>query len=263
VFDAAAGSTFSVSRERGGNVIALAETGFACVTLAQVRDTGVIVLQPFGRIEGTLKIGGQPAAGRYLQLTVHNPCVMMPLDGFKVETDAEGKFQIEKVPAGQGQLDRIIRVGEFGWSHNYGTSVNVEAGRTTTIYLGDNGGVIRGRARVQNPPVDQPLSISGNLESKFPAPPPGGSPAELRARMTQSRGFPVSVNPDGSFLVDSVPAGDYNLSLRAAPPYDSSFGPPTGPNISQTVTVTVPDNPDPGSPIDVGEVILQEIKPKP
>ena len=81
--------------------------------------------------------------------------------------------------------------------------------------------------------------------------------------MIQSRGFPVSVNPDGSFVVDSVPAGDYNLSLRAAPPYDSSFGPPTGPNISQTVTVTVPDNPDPGSPIDVGEVVLQEIKRKP
>jgi hypothetical protein len=258
--------------ENGANVVAVGEQGFASATVEQVRDNGVIVLQPFGRLEGTLKIAGQPSTGSWVLFTLQNLGVSTDFEKYKAETDDQGKFQIERVPAGEGQLVRLIKTSEMSWAHSHSTTVNVEPGKTTVVNLGDSGGLIRGRARVQNPPEDQPLTISGSLSSTMPTPPSFSSAAEFRAfqstpdwkaRIAQAKHFTVIVNGDGSFLVDSVPPGDYTLMLRATPQGSSPFGPPIGPNITRNVAVTVPDNPDPGSPIDIGEVVLREIRRRP
>ena len=150
--------------------------------------------------------------------------------------------------------------------HSHNTTVTVEPGKTTVVNLGDSGALIRGRARVGTitNADNEPLTISGNLNTKMERMPSFGTPAEYRAyqqtpeykaRMAQHKYFGVLVNPDGSFQVDSVPSGEYTLMLNAFKTGSSPFGGMNA-DASQNVSVTVPDNPDPSSPIDLGEIVL-------
>jgi hypothetical protein len=212
--------------ESGGNVIALGQQGYASELVDELRQSGVVVLQPFGRIEGTLKIGGQRASGNSLLFTLQNVGIVTDFEKFKVETDGQGKFQFEQVPAGEGQIVRLIKMREGAWMHSHNTTANVEPGKTTVVNLGDNGALIRSRARVGSitNADNEPLTISGNLNMKMEQMPSFGTPAEYRvyqqtpeykARMAQYKYFGVTVNPDGSFQVDSVPSGEYKLMLSA------------------------------------------------
>ena len=71
---------------------------------------------------------------------------------------------------------------------------------------------------------------------------------------------------DGSFQVDSVPAGDYTLTMRAYPAGSSPYGPygmPGGSGATKSVPVAVPENPDPTSFIDIGEIVMTVPKKNP
>src|SRR6266446_2785810 len=62
---------------------------------------------------------------------------------------------------------------------------------------------------------------------------------------------------DGSFLVDSVPPGSCSLKLNASPTGKRSVRWKAGrPTLTRTTELTVPDNPDPLVPIEMGEIIL-------
>ncbi len=252
--------------ESGGIVVALGDSGFGSATVEQVRGSGILLLQPFGQVEGTFTVGGQPVAGRELMFTLQNIGIMTDFDKFKVETDDDGKFKFEKVPAGEGQLVRLIKMNQNSWMHSHNTTVNVLPGQTTYVNLGDSGAVIKGRVRLETPQSDdEPLTITGNLHTVMDRPPSFSSPDEANtfykspewlARMKQQRYFAVLVNADGSFALDSIPPGTYALNVSAAPA-GNPFGPRPGmPSSSRAMNVTVPDNPDPMAPIDMGEIVL-------
>jgi len=252
--------------ETGGNVLALGETGFASASVEQIRASGILVLQPFGQVEGVLKSGGQPASGSELLFSLQTIGVMTDFDNFKVETDDQGKFKFEKLPGGEGQIVRLIKTSPNSWAHSHATSVTVEPGQTVFVTLGDSGAQIKGHVRLETPPAEgEPLTITGMLNTSMGKPPVFNSPAEAqafyqtpewRALMKQQKYFALVVNPDGSFLIDSVPAGSYTLRLNASPPGSGPFGRPGGPMATRTTELTVPDNPDPLVPIEMGEIIL-------
>jgi hypothetical protein len=56
--------------ESGGLVVAIGELGFGSATAEQVRASGILMLQPFGQIEGVFKIGGQPISELFSQAEV-------------------------------------------------------------------------------------------------------------------------------------------------------------------------------------------------
>lgn len=252
--------------ESGGFVVALGESGFGSATVEEVRGSGILMLQPFGQVEGTFTIAGQPVSGRELMFTLQNLGIMTDFDKFKVATDDDGKFKFEKVPAGEGQLVRLIKTSPNSWMHSHNTTVTVQPGQTTYVNLGDSGAVIKGRVRLETPPSDdEPLTITGSLHTVMDKPPSFGSPDEASAfykspewmaRMKQQKYFAVLVNADGSFVLDSIPPGSYALNMNAAPA-GNPFGPRPGmPSTTRAVNLTVPDNPDPMAPIDVGEIVL-------
>src|SRR5262249_15453346 len=81
--------------------------------------------------------------------------------------------------------------------------------------------------------------------------------AEWQAQMKTQQNFAVAFAADGSFSIDSVPPGFYKLNINASRP---STGPPMmSPVASGSLDVTVPDNPNPFTPIQVGEVVLLTI----
>ena len=106
--------------------------------------------------------------------------------------------------------------------------------------------------------------MGGNLHNKVPPRVPSfSSPeesaaffnsAEWQAQMRARQYYAVAVAPDGSFSIDSVAPGSYTLDISASRPGNGS--PMVSPVASGSLDVTVPDNPDPLTAIQIGEVVL-------
>jgi hypothetical protein len=250
-----------------GTVVAAADIGFGSASIDEVRSSQVIVLQTFGRIEGSLKIAGSPAAGEDV---LYNPTVtglMADFNSFKATTDEAGHFSIERVPPGEGSIVRLIKTGVNMWTHSHNTPITVEPGKTTQINLGDTGAVLRGTVRFQVPPTnDVKLAISGNLSGGAPRLPAFNSPAETqayinspewKAQMRVAKNYAFKVTPDGAFQIDSVVPGSYSLRVSAQVDGDRPWM--NSPVAEGNISVTVPDNANPLNPISIGEVPLSPI----
>ncbi len=247
-----------------GTVVAAGEPGFARAPLAEVRSSGTITLQPWGRIEGTLKIGGQPGVGKDLLFNLSIPGISTDFNAYKTTTDDQGHFTMEKIPPGDGAIVRLIQNSPNSWTHSDSTPVTVKPGETTQVTLGDNGAVLVGRIRFDNPPTnDVELSYGGSLSGAMPQMPNFNSPAEAQAYyktpeyqalMRLHKNYAIEMKPDGSFMVDDVAPGVYTLNVSARVNGDDSWMQP--PLARGSTTVTVPDSFSPASPIDIGEVVL-------
>jgi len=247
-----------------GTVVAAGTPGFARAPLEEVRSTGIITLQLWGRIEGTLKIRGQPAAGKDLLFNLSIPGIGTDFNGYKSTTDDQGQFTMENVPPGDGAIVRLISTSPNSWSWSDSTSVTVKSGETTQVTLGDNGATLVGRIQFNNPPTnDVALTYQGNLSGQMPPMPHFNSPTdaqayfatpEYQALMRQQKNYTVEMNPDGSFNVDDVVPGTYSLHFFVRL---NNGNPWAQPPIAQgSTTVTVPDTFSPTTPIDIGEVVI-------
>lgn len=262
--DADGAFTLDSPPETRGIVFAAGEIGYGSASVEEVRGSGRVVLQDYGQIEGTIKIGGAPASDQELYFTMSSSGIDTDFDNFKVITDADGHFKFTKLPAGDGEVVRLIRTMPNSWTHSNKTNVTVVAGQTTYISLGDSGALLKGTARLQIPwSEDEKLVMSGFLHNARPNFPSFNSPeesktffasAEWQAQMRALQNFAFAVAEDGSFSIDSVPPGSYKLDVSASRPSDRL--PMMSPVASGSLDVAVPDNPDPLNPIQIGEVVL-------
>jgi hypothetical protein len=250
--------------ETGGKVFAAGNNGYGSASVDEVRASGRLLLQDYGQIEGTLKIGGAPAPGQDFYFTMSGSGINTDLNGFKVTTDSDGRFKFTKLPAGEGEVVRLVQSTPNSWMHSYKTNVTVIAGQTIYLSLGDSGALLKGSARLQVPSVDgEVLYLGGSLHSARLAFPKSSSSEEARAfsqspewqaQMKAQKNFAVAVGTDGTFTIDSVPPGSYTLDINASRP--SSRPPMSTPVASGSIEITVPEDANPLNPIQVGEVVL-------
>ena len=255
-----------------GLIVAAGEAGFARQPVAELKGNATIRLEAWGRIEGTLKIGGEPGVGKDLLFTLQLAGISTDFNGYKSTTDAQGKFTIEKVPPGEGSIVRLIKTSASSWSHSDNTTVQVKADETTQVSLGDNGAVIAGRYRYSFQPTNEtPLNMEGSLMSQLPMPsaPSFTSQAEAqaffnspawKAASRRQKHYTLELLPGGGFTADNVAAGDYSLNITVHPGGDRSWSKPT---VAEGSTqITVPESFNPATPIDAGEVLLQPPTPQ-
>lgn len=251
--------------ETGGMVVAVGEAGFAYVPVEAVRASSTIVLQPFGKIEGTLKIGGQPGAGKDLILTFTASGLGSSWDAYKRTTDAQGRFTFDNVPPGEVNIQRLIKQGENSWGFSDSTSVTVKPGETAQVSLGDNGAVLAGHIRFEIQPTNEVAPIfEGRLSGTMPQAAHFNTSeeaqafyqsAEWKALMKTHKNYSLEVKPDGAFTADNVAPGNYSLEVSARVGGDHSWEHP--PVAEGNTSITVPESFDPATPIDVGEVLLK------
>ncbi|HZM01831.1 MAG TPA: carboxypeptidase regulatory-like domain-containing protein, partial [Candidatus Saccharimonadales bacterium] len=191
-------------------VVAVHQEGIGSVPITASNRSVSIRLQPWGRIEGTLRFKSRPNADQ--QIALWEP----PLGGrpttlnlaYTTKTDEQGKFTFDQAPPGHFDLYLVKGSGPQ-------IPVEVRAGETAVVQMGGSGGNISGR-------LVAPHSVSlGNwnkqllfadLQTKLPGKIRQYYQSEegrnlLRAVSTYS----LDVHPDGTFKVEEVPPGDYVL----------------------------------------------------
>jgi beta-lactamase regulating signal transducer with metallopeptidase domain/protocatechuate 3,4-dioxygenase beta subunit len=258
--------TFSLpSPPLDGWVRAANETGFTSLPLAAVRSTGQLVLQPYGRIEGTLTVLGNPLAGEEFLLGLSPMGLQADFNLHRVTTDAQGRFVFEQVPPGNVAVIRLIKTAPTSWSHSQQTPVQVEPGQTAQIAVGNAGAVVQGRVRLENPPTGEEWFLNGYLQTRGPKTPEAftsqaeaeaffATPEWVEHQKTQKH-YPVKVAADGSLLLDSVVPGIYTLTINAEVPGDQPWNTKT---IATGATdVTVPPDANPLVPVQVNELVLK------
>ncbi|MGC3961504.1 MAG: carboxypeptidase-like regulatory domain-containing protein [Verrucomicrobiota bacterium] len=269
--DAEGKFTLGSPPETGGLVVAAAEVGFARATVDEVRSTGRLVLQEFGRVEGTIKVAGSPSEGQEFMFSLMNIGVSPDWESYRTKSDADGKFAFEKIPPGEGQVVRLIKMNPNSWMHSHNTSVTVESGKTARVSFGEEGAVIKGQVRIEVPPGEgEVINFSGSLNTKLPNMNLNfATPEEAAAfyksdawkeQMKQMKHYGIAVNADGSFSVDSIPPGEYTLSVGATKPKPGQDSWSQRPFASGSTTITVPSSASPNAPIGLGDLILKPVK---
>lgn len=266
--DASGNFTLSSPPESGGVVVGSAAVGFGSASVDQVRSSGRLVLQGFGRIEGTIKVAGVPTAGQQFSFSIANIGVSYQSDGF-AKSDEQGKFTFEKLPAGEGSVVRLIKMTENSWRHSHSTSVIIEPGKTTPVSFGEEGAVIKGQVRLEVPPADgETLTFNASLDTKRPEIPQNlATPEEAQAyykstewkeQMKQMKYYGATITADGALSLDSIPPGEYTLSVSANKPGNQPWQQQAV--ASASITITVPASASPYAPIAISDIILKPVK---
>ncbi len=258
---------------------------------SQVSSNTIVTLQRWGRIEGTLILGGQPRANETIQLGSrsfrHADSTRLSLF-MSTKTDANGRFVFETVPAGEPRVDwcpgfRDGKAGIVPLSH--GVPVAVKPGETAQVTLGGTGRPVVGKVVVpgRDKPIDWTqdvqwitLKLSTPPEPVFPRPADFASENDFTAAVQRTaeqnkpfwtsdegkalqraqRTYVPLFNADGSFRIDDLPLGTYTLRIALTEPsQDSSpFSPRTSIGALET-EVTLPENSD-NTPLDLGTLSL-------
>lgn len=275
--------------------------GFAHVRSAAMPKDGRIVIQPWARVEGTLRVGDKPLADQQVNLSnqsmnvvpTTNPSSSTLLPAYApsrvqysqtTRTDENGRFLFTRVVPGTTMLGRMVpRNLQSGvqMSHiHYAMVVETASGHKVQVELGGTGRPVVGKVVLDDPSGKltffgsvcpgrpQPVSLVQSLANLV-----GMSNQErakaAKARLNPSsvsvsrypRTYPVDILPDGSFRADDIPAGEYQLNIS-----NDTMDPGGGAieTLAQgSLNFTIPEIPGGRSdePLDVGTLAVH-VRPR-
>jgi peroxiredoxin len=262
------------------DVIVVHDAGWAHLGKKDVEAKKAITLEPWGQVEGTVRVGGKVGIRETVALSHNEFKAYHTSYSYTATTDDEGKFRIERVVPRKIQAGRQVTYATRGTGTTSMTYVKVEPGKTATVAIGGTGRPVIGRLLI---PEDARTRAAGGWtygslalpRDRLPVPPKPKNWMELeeeewqewwkgqRASMqellekmaTPERPASFQLQPDYSFRIDDVPAGTYMLEMRIYGPV-SSGQPETIGTVHQKIEV--PPMPDGRSdePLDLGEIPL-------
>ena len=246
--------------------------GYAQLPLVELIASRAVRLQAWGRIAGSLKIGGRVASNERIWL-INTPSGLYAM--LTANTDAEGHFIFEGLPPGRWELShqpkltappadgRFIR-RQFGAAAiplTQKVEVYVKPGLTTQVELGGAGRRVVGSARANVP--GSRVYFQGELVGLAQSSAgPGSRQAEPISSEVPVQGqgqrdlrqYVLVFDSDGTFRIDDVLPGSYELEISAwdQRQEDSPFA-LWEPFAPVTLAVTVPEAAgDEDAPIDLG-----------
>ncbi|HUR46330.1 MAG TPA: sigma-70 family RNA polymerase sigma factor [Candidatus Saccharimonadales bacterium] len=253
--------------------IVMHELGYAQGTLSELATSHTLTLQPWARIEGTLRQGTQVLANQTIHLSRTRFGSKLEQQAFRtihdvtIKTDAQGRYLFARVAPGDTWIS--WRKDQGGYDHQY-RYVDVSAGQSLRVDIGGRGRAITGRAILA-----EEGEVQGKLYgSVWPKPlhqmrrPENWSqlaPEEQEAftaawektpdaKLYNQERCPIDfrIAPDGNFIVPDLLAGSYGVTVASwtGAPVKSRM-------ISRGHTqITVPEMPGGRSdePLDIGVI---------
>jgi hypothetical protein len=276
-------------------IVVAHELGFAEVAPPQLENSEKIELLPWGRIEGVFHIGSELGANETMQLQnlAWRPGNQAVVFHREAKTDSAGHFVLEGVPPGEHRVQYRPKIRSSTIPASHGLPIVVRAGETSYVQVGGTGRMVIGRVVTDGivEPIDWlrevhtlSLKVATPVEAAWPSKEEFSSDADFdRAVETyfeRTRGFWLSdagkaldrarrhyvliFGEDGSFRINDVPPGIYQLSIsptkrRNANSPSVSQSPFGEPLASVSVEVTVPESEkEPvNEVIDVGTLVLK------
>ncbi|HEV7925526.1 MAG TPA: redoxin domain-containing protein [Verrucomicrobiae bacterium] len=310
--DAAGRFSFAPNLEAYAVVVA-DDAGFAQVRIEDLKASPEVRLQPWARVEGTLRIGAALGTNETMRLAdafapeayfprPYPPCAI----SVETTTDGAGRFVFPRVPPVDVKVFHAPKLGR-GDAHlvpiTQITNLTLTAGETRETTLGGQGCPIVGRVVLKN--YDKPIDWQDQafwLESVSPAPPDcpnfdsvsnqfhldlrtarnaeekeaardrywtaqgdvarqiGAyySSAAGRRYWFSKRSYVLRFSQDGSFHIDDVPGGNYELTLDVRE-LEEKRGQRKSPLLAlHRQEIEVPDSPGGRSdtPLDLGVISL-------
>jgi thiol-disulfide isomerase/thioredoxin len=253
--------------------------GFASVSVEELRGASEVRLQPWGKVEGVLKVAGKPKANE--RVGFRYPVSWTSGNNYNLHysatTDAQGRFAFTNLPAGDFLLYRQpqMRMGPTTESHRL--VVAVKPGEVKQVAYGFGGREIVGH-------VDSGATVDWQNDAhvmvlKLDEPPPApvyygfgdnkdfekarrahAQTPEVQEYERKKNQFQLVFQTDGDFRVDDVPPGKYELRLRVTKPPENRNSPRYYGNeavIGALVReVTIPPGKD-GEEFDLGNFELE------
>jgi RNA polymerase sigma factor (sigma-70 family) len=273
----AADGTFAIGlptapREGKAVVVVNDDAGYAVATADELAVNPTVTVQPWGRIEGVLRVGKSPASNQMVNLGIWGTSETYEWNlvshGFSVRTDANGRFVFPRVAPGDVWLTRtvIVRPGDGRQSgHHY---VKVEPGDHLEVILGGIGRVVTGRIETN---FSTNLIFYGSMwanethgmryarnwrsmsdeEKRLSIRAWRNSP-ESETFKQEVRNYEFPVERDGTFRVPDVLPARYRMQVRADAPREPGK-PPRHAAVAE-ITVIVPELSagESDEPFDVG-----------
>jgi thiol-disulfide isomerase/thioredoxin len=292
-------------------VLVVDGAGFAQARVEDLKTNPEVRLQPYARLEGTLRIGTKPAGNEAIRLApAFSPYEYYPRPlppySFSVEarTDGAGHFVFPLVPPVDLKVFHSPKIGpgEEGLiAVTQITNITLQAGQTGQVTLGGQGRPVVGRVDLKG--YDQPLDWRDQLCSMdLLEPEPPGQPSfdaalkeyeearraaksaegriAAQARFDQERdqiarqlqafyssgaarrhwfskrSYALQFAQDGSFRIEDVPGGKYQLTIEARERGGGRGQRRPPPITFHSQEVEVPDSPGGRSdaPFDLGAI---------
>jgi len=255
-------------------IIVLHDRGYAEASARQLAEVPNLTVEPWGRIEGTLRAGGKPLAhetvAAFLDEERDEPAGARIQNESRAQTDEQGRFVINRVTPGEARVlwqpeNRGARTTPDRYYQP--AFVDVLAGHSVHLDLMIEGGrPLLGRV-VAPGEGGRPVDLAASNASLYPKAPEVPYPAGLAEgerrewlhhwRFTDAGrtfrhwrrgiGHKVDLQPDGSFRIDEVQPGTYELDVRI-----------TGyPKFTKDVTVPEPAADQRDTPVDLGVLSLK------
>ena len=220
----------------------MSEAGYADVSSEEFAKSGKLVLQPWGRIEGGVRIGSRIGSDQEVMFLPNQPNqAYFGSLGYTTQTDERGRFRFDWVVPGAGRVSRVVATKFSGgatlarqcWSE----FVYVKPGQTVQVTIGGKGRPVTGRIVLDGTP-ESPIDWTRN------------DPVEIGWM------FAAHIEKDGRFRLDDIPSGRHTLDVRVNAPSHGAGGPVIG---RVRRDFTVPEMPDGRSnePLDLGTITVK------
>ncbi len=246
---------FSFPAECGQwRMLILHDSGYADIKSEQLKKSKVVTLTPWGRIEGIVKIGTKPASGAQMsawqvERGQHFGKPMRVYWQYNANADKDGKFVFDRMMAAEFSVYRQIQCGPMRYTSSGSTRVTVASGKTLHMTIGGTGRPIIGKVKLPASRSDLAFTnghsyISTKISPawKVPVVPADWNTMSTADRMKHAakewkdfdlgkkikllgeklrakrKQFGLFISDDGTFRVEDVPAGTYEINITLMEP---------------------------------------------
>ncbi len=219
-------------QEKPVAIVVVHKTGFGVRPPGQLGASFDVAIVPWGRIEGVLKIGKNVAPNQGVSAELNK----LSFDGrvdYATKADDRGRFVLDRVTPGAMTVYRHLATADHrGWIPSNPVFVDVAPGQTVRVEIGGSGRPVIGKLALPQgfrladlvPEFCKLATI--RHEPRLPDDYPDYSRDKQNAWYESfyktpegknyyqgEREYGASLNPDGAFRIEDVPAGQYILTL--------------------------------------------------